>query len=289
MKVDIIQIFISRIPTLSTSERICITNMFSSVKDLIKLNSRDLKSALGRLRSGLIFKPLEILDESESILNTVIKSDIDIIDFGSANYPPLLREIYNPPFLIYKRGADIRNIPSIAVVGTRRPTQTALRAAFNLGLEIADYDIYLVSGLAAGIDCTAHKGVLSRKGNTIAVLGNGIDFIYPSENMTLGQAIVNNGGIILSEYAPGTPPVKYNFPARNRIISGLCQSLVVVEAPEKSGALISAEFALDQGRAVYIHRCSLDSRNGAGCRQLLFDGADIITSFSDFSEFKEAV
>ncbi|MCK5154175.1 MAG: DNA-processing protein DprA, partial [Spirochaetales bacterium] len=117
----------------------------------------------------------------------------------------------------------------------------------------------------------------------------GIDYIYPKSNTVLGQKIIDLGGVILSEYPPGTSPLKYNFPARNRIISGLSQSVVVVEAPEKSGALITAEFALDQGRDVYIHGVSLSSSKGEGCRRLLFEGADIINSLGDFMSFKEAV
>ena len=290
MKVDIAAIFISRIPSLRTLDRIRIFDTFSEIKDLIKLNRRDLEFILNKKVSGLVFKPLDILDESERIFNDVKKSNIELINFWSNSYPFLLREIYNPPFLIYKRGGDfIRDFPSIAVIGTRNPSQIGLRAAFNLGLEIADFDIYLVSGLAVGIDRAAHAGIVSRKGNTVVVLGNGIDFIYPSENRVLGQSIVDNGGILLSEYPPGTPPYKYNFPARNRIISGLCQSVVVIEAPEKSGALITAEFALDQGRDVYIHRSSINSSKGAGCRKLLFDGAGIIGSLGDFVGCKEAV
>jgi DNA processing protein len=290
MKKEMIQIFISRIPGLSTREKILVLEQFPLLSDLIKLKSSDLEYILNRKLGNKIFNSKLILDEAEGIFISLIDSQIEIISYSSINYPPQLREIFDPPFLLYKRGGELNpEMPAVAVVGTRKPTQSALRSAFNLGIEIADYEIYLVSGLALGIDQAAHRGVVGRSGHTIAVLGNGIDFIYPKENTGLGQEIIDLGGIILSEYPPGTPPVKYNFPERNRIISGLSKSLVVIEAPYKSGALISAEFALDQGRDVYVHRCSINSRKGAGCRRLLFEGADIIESLGDFVGFREAV
>ncbi len=290
MKVDMIQLFISRISGLSTDERVKLYKQFPLLENLLNLNISDLEYILNRKLMGVKFNTGRILRESMKILNSVLNLDIEIINYNSKKYPPLLREIYNPPFLIYKKGGILNNeIPAVAVVGTRKASQMALKAAFNLGLEISDYDINMVSGLAQGIDQAAHEGVVERKGSTIAVLGNGIDSIYPKSNSSLGKKIIDLGGVILSEYPPGTPPLKYNFPARNRIISGLCQSVVVIEAPEKSGALITAEFALDQGREVYIHRCSINSSKGAGCRRLLFEGANTIDSFGDLLSFKEAV
>ena len=290
MKIDMIQLFISRIPGLSTSEKILVSDKFSGLKDLVSLKISDLEYILNKKLSEIKFNSYFVLCEAGKILKTVLNSDIEIINYNSQNYPPLLKELFNPPFLIYKRGGNLNNdIPSVAVVGTRKATRIALRAAYNLGLEIADYEINMVSGLALGIDQAAHDGVITGKGHTIAVLGNGIDFIYPRENTALGQKIVDRGGVLLSEYPPGTAPGKYNFPARNRIISGLSQSVIVVEAPEKSGALITAEFALDQGRDVYIHRSSLGSIKGEGCRNLLLEGSGIISSFSDLVSYKEAV
>lgn len=290
MKPDIVQLFISRIPGLSTKERIKLFRQFSLLKDLVNLKHSDLEYIINRKLTGIKFGFDAVLLESERIYKTVIGDSIEVIDYNSKNYPPLLREIFNPPFLLYKKGGCLESkIPAAAVVGTRNASQIALRAAYNLGVEISDYELYMVSGLAYGIDQAAHEGVVDRKGHTIAVLGNGIDYIYPKGNSLLGQRIIDSGGILLSEYPPGTPPYRYNFPARNRIISGLCQSVVVVEAPEKSGALITADFALDQGRDVYIHRSSINSRKGAGCRRLLFEGANIINSLGDFFEFREAV
>ena len=290
MKIDMIQLFISRIPGLSTFEKIFVLDTFSVLKDLIYLKKHDLEYILNRKLTGVQFNSSTVLYESEKIFNSILNSDIEIINYNNQNYPSLLKEIYNPPFLLYKRGGAFRNDrPSVAVIGTRKASKIALRASYNLGLEMSDYKINLVSGLALGIDQAAHKGVVSRKGYTLAVLGNGIDYIYPKENTALGHKIIDLDGVIISEYPPGTSPGKYNFPARNRIISGLCRSVVVVEAPDKSGALITAEFALDQGRDVFIHQSSLSSSKGLGCRKLLFDGAGVISSLGDVFCFKEAV
>ncbi len=290
MKINIMQLYISRIPGLSTRERIIVSDNYSSIEDLLKVKKSDFEYLLKRNLSGLSFDPASVHKEVHGILETINSSGIDIINYFSKKYPPQLREIYNPPFLLYKKGGVLNNeIPSIAVVGTRNPSQVAFRASYNLGIEIASHDIYLVSGLAHGVDRAAHAGVVKRRGNTIAVLGNGIDFVYPQRNKLLGQEIIDLGGVLVSEYPPGTPPLRYNFPARNRIISGLSQSVVVVEAPEKSGALITAGFALDQGRDVFIHRSSINSLKGAGCRKLLFEGAGIIDSLGDLISFREAV
>ncbi len=290
MKLDIKQLFISRIPCISTREKIIVFKYFSLYEDLINIKISDLEYILKRKMTGVIFNSRTVYLESESILNTVKNSDIEIINYNSRNYPPLLKEIYNPPFLLYKKGGSLNNEnPSLAVVGTRNASKIALKAAFNLGIEVSSYKLSLISGLALGIDQAAHEGVVRRKGHTIAVLGNGIDFIYPESNSYLGLKIIDLGGVLLSEYPPGTAPSRYNFPARNRIISGLSKTVIVVEAPEKSGALITAEFALDQGRDVYIHESSINSTKGAGCRRLLFEGAGIISSLGDFIDLKEAV
>ena len=290
MKLNIMQLFISRISRLSTRDKILLSELFSTIDDLIDLQLKDLEQILRRKLIGMIYKPKQVRDEVDKILNDIHDSDIEIAFYWDIAYPPMLREIYNPPFLLYKKGAILNHeIPSIAVVGTRKSTVVASTAAYNLGLEMADLNIYLVSGLAAGIDKAAHEGSVNRQGQMIAVLGNGIDYIYPEGNAALGRKILELGGVILSEYPPGTPPLKYNFPARNRIISGLSRAVVIVEAPERSGALITAEFALEQGRDVFVHRCSLNSRMGAGCRKLLFDGAGIIDSAHNLISYKEAV
>lgn len=287
---DMMQLFISRVPRLTTSERLLLSEIFSTIDDLMNLSTNDLEQILRRKFIGFNYDPLQIRAEVDAIPDDLHRSDIKVLHYWDSTYPPILREIYDPPFLLYKRGGLLNNeIPSIAVVGTRKSTVISNTAAYNLGMEIAGLNIYLVSGLATGIDKAAHEGVVEGKGQTIAVLGNGIDYIYPAENAVLGRRIIELGGVILSEYPPGTAPLKYNFPARNRIISGLSRSVVVVEAPEKSGALITAEFALDQGRDVFVHRCSVNSNKGLGCRNLVACGAGVIDSAEDIISLREAV
>ncbi len=290
MTVNKVQLFISRIPRLNTSERLLLSELFSTISDVMNLNHNDLEHVLRKRLSGMDYTPLQYKNEADAILNDIEYSDAEIIYYWDSTYPPLLREIYNPPFLIYKRGGVPDNgNPAIAVVGTRLASSGAVKAAYNLGLEMAALNICLVSGLAAGIDKAAHAGVVKGKGKTIAVLGNGIDYIYPKENTALGNEILELGGVILSEYSPGTAPSRYNFPARNRIISGLSRSVVVVEAPEKSGALITADFALDQGRDVLVHSCSLNSKKGLGCLKLSASGAVVINSAEEIISLREAV
>ena len=290
MIVNMVQLFISRIPRLSTSERLLLSELFFTISDLMNLRLKDLEQVLRKQLKGMVYEPLQYRTEVDIILNDIDHTDIEIIYYWDSTYPPLLREIYDPPFLIYKRGGVLDNeFPSISVVGTRLASSEAITAACNLGLEMAALNICLVSGLAAGIDEAAHRGIVKARGKTIAVLGNGIDYIYPKENTALGYEILELGGVILSEYSPGTAPLRYNFPARNRIISGLSRSVVVVEAPEKSGALITAEFALDQGRDVFVHSCSLNSKRGLGCRKLSACGAGIINSAEEIISLREAV
>ncbi len=290
MMSNVMQLFISRIPRLNTSERLILLERFSTIGDLVNLNHQGLEQLLCKKLTGMIYNPLQYQLETDTVLDDIEHSDIEVIHYMDSSYPPLLREIYDPPFLLYKKGGALDNtFPSIAVVGTRLASSGAFEAAYNLGLEMAALNINLVSGLAAGIDKAAHAGAVKGRGITVAVLGNGIDYIYPKENTDLGHKILEQGGIILSEYSPGTAPLRYNFPARNRIISGLSRSVVVVEAPEKSGALITAEFALDQGRDVFVHSCSLSSKKGLGCLKLSLEGAGVINSIEEIISLREAV
>ncbi len=290
MKLNILEIYISRIPGLSIKERLALLDSFDSCEDIYHCSAEDLTHILNRKFNGLVFVPAGIQVETEKIAKKIYNSDIELLSFRSEKYPAALREIYDPPFVLYKKGGNINNgIHSFAVVGTRQSTIMANRAAYNLGIEISDYGFCLVSGLASGIDSAAHMGAVKRKGVCVAVLGNGIDFIYPRESIGLSRNILDLGGVLLSEYPPGTLPLGSNFPARNRIISGLCNAVVVVEAPEKSGALITSDFALEQGRDVFIHGVSLNSRMGSGCRKIVSQGADVIYSLYDMIAYKEAV
>ena len=172
------------------------------------------------------------------------------------------------------------SVPMVALVGTRGATAYGLRTARRLGAELAAYGVTVISGLALGIDAAAHAGALET-GLTAAVLGSGLDHVGPARNHRLAERIVASGGGLLSEYLPATPPAAGQFPARNRIVSGMCQATVVVEAPVRSGALITADLALEQGREVMAVPGPIDQPQSAGTLMLLSQGAKLVTSVED--------
>ena len=189
----------------------------------------------------------------EKHINYMQKNNIDIISIQEKEYPQILKEIYDPPISLYIKGnSTILNNISIAIIGCRQASEYGIKAAKYFGYNLSKEGINIISGLAKGIDSYAHIGAICAKGKTIAVIGNGLDTIYPKENTYLSDKIIDTGGAIISEYPLGTIPEKMNFPARNRIISGLSKAIIVVEAKEKSGTLITVDFALEQGRDIYV-------------------------------------
>jgi DNA processing protein len=210
------------------------------------------------------------------------KLGIRIVSWRDDNYPPLLREIYDPPALVFYRGVLPDPLkPLAAVVGTRKPSSRGARRAFEIGRELGKAGIPVVSGLALGIDSMAHRGNIEALSPTIAVLGSSPDMVYPVTNRFLAKRILDTGGVILSEYPPGTGPRKWNFPERNRIISGLARGTIIVEAPEKSGALITARFALEQDRDLWVDKAGISSAHSAGTAHLAKDGAPVLFSVKD--------
>lgn len=210
---------------------------------------------------------------------------IFIIMRGERLYPKRLMEISNPPFLLYGIG-DARLLGEerlISIVGTRKPSSYGQIVSHRLAADLAALGWVIVSGLAAGIDAAAHRGALSVNGKTIAVLGSGVNMIYPPENHKLYHEI-GEKGLLLSEYPPHMPPAKGLFPQRNRIISGLSYGVVVVESHQRSGSLITAEWALEQGREVFAVPGSILSAKSAGPHRLIKEGAKIVTSAQDVVE-----
>ena len=234
---------------------------------------------------------------SEIILSTSIKQNvdkhieymekhsIDIVSIQDAEYPEILKEIYDAPISLYVRGnKNILNELSVAIIGCRECTEYGRNITKNLSYNIAKNKINIVSGLAKGIDGIAHQGALFAGGKTIAVLGNGLDTIYPKENEHLAIEILQKGGAIISEYPLGTKPEKQNFPERNRIVSGMSKGIIVVEAKEKSGTLITVDFALEQGRDVFVVPGNINSEASIGTNDLIKQGAKLITSYKDVIE-----
>lgn len=210
------------------------------------------------------------------------KRNIKICTLDEDEYPILLRSIFNPPAIIYYRGVLPSNENIIAIVGARRATAYGKNVAGMLASGLAERGFWVVSGGARGIDTAAHLGALN-KGKTIAVLGCGVDIIYPPENKKLFDSIAEAGAVV-SEYPPGTPVHAAHFPARNRIISGFSKGTIIVEAAEKSGALITADFALEQGRDVFAVPGSIFSSSSKGTNNLIKQGAKLVDSIDDIAE-----
>ncbi len=231
--------------------------------------------SLGRLRRDCSL---------ETIWENIQRRNIQVITWEDKDYPALLREIDQPPPVIYLRGAfQAEDDWSVAIVGTRRVTPYGWQVADELASFLGQRGISVISGLARGVDRIAHESVLKAGGRTIAVLGSGVDRIYPPEHQNLAERIMTQGAVI-SDYPPGTQPESVNFPPRNRIISGLSRATVVIEAGEESGALITARFAAEQGREVFAVPGGIYAPQSAGTNRLIRDGAHPLLKFHDILE-----
>ena len=216
-----------------------------------------------------------------------IEDKIEIIKKSSRDYPKILKEIPDAPKQLYVRGSLPKDHTlNFAIVGTRAASDYGRTLAFKIAKELAELGFNIISGLALGIDTQAHLGALEGKGKTTAVMGSAIDnnSIYPSENLNLVKKIISSGGAVISEYEPGTKSEIWFFPERNRIIAGLSQGVLVVEAPEKSGALITARLALEQNREVFAIPGSIFSKNSYGTNYLIKSGAKMVTAVDDILE-----
>lgn len=234
---------------------------------------------------SFIIKRAQINLEEE--LEKIYKENIKVITLNNANYPELLKETHTPPLLLfYKGNLDNLNKQTIAVVGTRKFSFYGKQVVINLTNQLLDQNIRIVSGLALGIDTLAHSTSVKKKIPTFAVLGTGLDSksIYPRSNFRLAEEIIAQDGIIFSEYPTGTMPLRHHFPARNRIISGLSRGTLVIEAGERSGALITAKFALDQNREVFAVPGPINHPNSAGTNALIKRGAKTVTCIEDILE-----
>ncbi|MBW2082440.1 MAG: DNA-protecting protein DprA [Deltaproteobacteria bacterium] len=222
--------------------------------------------------------------DPEKEIRKVEKFGARIIPFSSNEYPPYLREIHDPPVIMYARGQVIPDeLPFIAVVGSRNPTHYGSKVAMDIGKSLAQAGVGVVSGMALGIDGAAQWGCLRGQGFTIGVIGTGLDVIYPASNRKLFEAVFDKGTVI-SEFPMGTPPEPRHFPIRNRIISGISRGVVVVEATRKSGSLITAGQALDQGRDVFAVPGSIYSPRSEGTHFLIKQGAKLVDSVNDILE-----
>ena len=254
----LLQLGIARLGFLSTEDKLKLENNLDNVARLALLSIDEISFIVGRVVNTKEW-PIENFEQlvlrDYSLMNTY---KIEFIHCKDINYPVMLTQVYDCPYALFARGnSAILNSPSVAIVGTRKASMSGLKAAFNFSKDLVASGYTVVSGLAMGIDAAAHSGALSSSGKTVAVLACGLDNLYPAVNKKLASSIIQNGGCIVSEYSPGEPPLKWRFPARNRIISGLSEAVVVMESPVKSGALITADFALEQNRDLFFHESAV--------------------------------
>lgn len=258
---------------------------FTDLRNLWYCNRDDLKS-LGRFNNPIIDKILKNRNDDclKRVLNDIESKDIKIITFLDEGYPRHLINIDDKPNVIYMKGDIFKSDDlAISIVGSRKSTNYGKWAAEKFSKELVGMGITIISGLANGIDTIAHRTALDNNGRTIAVLGTGIDKIYPSKNKQLYKDVTESGAVI-TEFPPGTEPFPYNFPQRNRIISGLSLGIIVIEAQEKSGSLITATHASNQGRDVFALPGNINSLFSRGTNRLIKDGARPLLDIEDILE-----
>lgn len=261
-------------------------NYFGESENIWKAGLESLKkSGIGEKLAEKIFLEKNNIDPDWEF-QKLEKENIQLLILGNSNYPTLLKEISNPPYILYKKGEiDLNASPMIAIVGSRKYSAYGSQIARNIAKDLTNAGIVVVSGMAFGIDTFAHRGALENSGKTIAVLGNSLDDknIYPRNNFNLSREIINNGALI-SEYPPETSAGPLTFPARNRIIAGLTLGTLVVEAGEKSGALITAHMALEYNREIFSVPGSIFSPSSIGTNNLIKSGAKVVTGVKDILE-----
>ena len=223
-------------------------------------------------------------EKLDYIIHKIDEYKMDVTTFLDKDFPSILNHIYNPPAILFMRGNRAlldKRLNRIALVGARRCSLYGRNVARMLGKELGKYSTIIVSGGARGIDTHGHEGLLASLGYGIVVMGCGLDIVYPRENTKLFDRILQNNGLLLSEYPPGTPPSAKHFPARNRIISGLSRGVIVVEAKASSGSLITADMAVSEGRDVFVVPCNLLDHTADGNKFLMRNGAFVLTGYED--------
>lgn len=278
-------IWFSCIKGLGSIQKQKLLKVYGTPEKIYKAREKSIEST-GILKEGVLqeiekSKNIGLINQYEEYIK---KHKISLININDELYPKLLREIYDPPITLFAKGdIGLINEFSFSIVGCRNATNYGLIMSKQLSYDLAKRNILIVSGLAKGIDANAHIGALEANGKTIAVLGCGVDIPYPVQNIELYKEILNRG-LIISEYIVGTKPEAGNFPARNRIISGLSQGVIVVEARENSGSMITVDCALEQGRSVYAVPGNVNSQNSIGTNELIKQGAKPITTYKDVLE-----
>ena len=275
-------LWLTELPGLTNQTRLALLCHFPTPEDVYYADPEEVLLTEGITREQAKLLEDKDCSNADRILADCQRLDADILTIQDARYPNRLRNIYDPPCALYARGRlpAFDDEASIAVVGTRDCTPYGISSAEKLGYGLAAGGAVVVSGLARGVDSAALRGALRAGGTVTAVLGNGLDVIYPPENQYLYEDVAAAGALV-SEYPPGTSPEAKHFPVRNRIMSGLCVATLVVEAPARSGALITAGTALEQGRDVFAVPGPIDAPTSVGCNRLIRDGAGLVTDAWD--------
>lgn len=269
-------VWLSELAGLGNQTRLALLEHFNTPEDVYCADEGEILLTEGMTRREADALKAKDLTEAEKILADCERLELQVLTLRDAAYPVRLRSIYDPPCLLYLRGRlpEVDELPAVAVVGTRKASPYGIRCAEDLAFGLADAGALVVTGLARGIDSMAAQGALRAGGTVIGVLGGGVDVIYPKENGWLYDDVAA-AGCLISEYPPGTEPLPAHFPIRNRIMSGLSVAALVVEAPVRSGALITAGMALDQGRDVFAVPGPIYAENSKGCNRLIRDGAGV--------------
>ena len=279
-------IWLAQLPDITLHQKLQLLQRFPDAEDLFYADGDKLSELEPKFREALSNKDLS---EARKIENKCLQCKIDLLPITDSAYPARLRNISDPPILLYCKGSlpDLAEKPVIGIVGTRKATPYGITATKKVSRQIAACGGLVVSGGAVGIDAAAMQGALETGNPVICVLGCGVDVAYPVKNRQLFEQTAKNG-CLLSEYPPGATPERWHFPQRNRIISGMANGVLVTEAPEKSGALITARQALEQGRDVFVIPGNIDVETSAGSNALLQDGAAAVLSGWDVVKVYES-
>ena len=269
-------VWLASMPALTNRSKLLLLEHFASPEDIFYADEEAYLQIEGMQKLQAMLLADKSMERTERILTDCSRKELFVLTMDDATYPARLRNIYDPPILLYGKGSMplFDDEATIAVVGTRDCTPYGISAAEQLGYDMAKSGAIVVSGLAKGIDAAAHRGALRAGGFTAAILGGGVDVVYPTENRRLYEDIAATG-VLLSEYPPAADPEPWHFPVRNRIMSGLSLATVVVEAPERSGALITANTALEQGRDVFAVPGPINAPTSVGCHKLIREGAGL--------------
>jgi len=267
---------------VSVTELHALQESFGNVDNIVRQNERQLRNAgLAGNKAQAVSSPDEkLLDASERWLDA---DTHQLVAHGTDDYPEMLSQLDGAPLLLFVNGdREALHLPSLAIIGSRNPTRGGIRNAVDFSRHLAGSGYAIASGLAQGIDTAAHRGALDVGGRTVAFLGHGIDRVYPARNFDLAHQIAESGALV-TEYPLGTPPDKRHFPERNRLISGLSLGTLVIEAARRSGSLITARFAAEQGREVFALPGSIHNPLARGCHELIRQGAKLVETAADIS------